>query len=100
MYMEASAAPMVKNFCIVYIEMAFERAPLKVSSTLSAIQNLIFGSLGDSIFNKFGVTALSSCTSIIDLCFCTGKRKHGSHASGKYFEASSTTPRDSPENCY
>ncbi|CAK9147572.1 unnamed protein product [Ilex paraguariensis] len=26
LYMEANATPMVKNFCIVYIEMAFERA--------------------------------------------------------------------------
>ncbi|KAJ0102383.1 hypothetical protein Patl1_05581 [Pistacia atlantica] len=29
MYTEPNAAPMVKNFCIVYIEMAFERAHLK-----------------------------------------------------------------------
>ncbi|XP_044479857.1 proteasome adapter and scaffold protein ECM29-like [Mangifera indica] len=29
MYTEPNAAPMVKNFCIVYIEMAFERAQLK-----------------------------------------------------------------------
>lgn len=35
MYMEASAAPMVKNFCIVYIEMAFERAPLKEKENMA-----------------------------------------------------------------
>lgn len=29
-YNEANAAPMVRNFCIVYIEMAFERAPVEV----------------------------------------------------------------------
>ncbi|KAK8595997.1 hypothetical protein V6N13_000661 [Hibiscus sabdariffa] len=34
MYMEA-ANPMVKNFCIVYIEMAFERAPLKEKESMS-----------------------------------------------------------------
>lgn len=30
LYIEANAAPMVKNFCIVYIEMAFERAHQEV----------------------------------------------------------------------
>ncbi|TYI10267.1 hypothetical protein ES332_A09G131000v1 [Gossypium tomentosum] len=35
MYTEAGATPMVKNFCIVYIEMAFERAPLKEKENLS-----------------------------------------------------------------
>ena len=30
MYSEANAAPMVRNFCIVYIEMAFERVQAKV----------------------------------------------------------------------
>nr|KJB35642.1 hypothetical protein B456_006G122400 [Gossypium raimondii] len=35
MYTEADATPMVKNFCIVYIEMAFERAPLKEKENLS-----------------------------------------------------------------
>ncbi|XVF04907.1 hypothetical protein REPUB_Repub05bG0125300 [Reevesia pubescens] len=35
MYMEANAAPMVKNFCIVYIEMAFERAPLKEKENMA-----------------------------------------------------------------
>lgn len=25
LYMEANATPMVKNFCVVYIEMAYER---------------------------------------------------------------------------
>ncbi|KAI3990038.1 hypothetical protein MKX01_013524, partial [Papaver californicum] len=29
MYIEANAAPMVKNFCIVYIEMAFDRLSLE-----------------------------------------------------------------------
>ncbi|XP_026417380.1 proteasome adapter and scaffold protein ECM29-like [Papaver somniferum] len=30
MYIEANAAPMVKNFCIVYIEMAFDRLSLEL----------------------------------------------------------------------
>ena len=30
MYREESASPMVRNFCIVYIEMAFQRLPLEV----------------------------------------------------------------------
>ncbi|XP_062082273.1 uncharacterized protein LOC133788708 [Humulus lupulus] len=34
-YSEANAAPMVRNFCIVYIEMAFERAPTKVKEILA-----------------------------------------------------------------
>lgn len=29
-YNEANASPMVRNFCIVYIEMAFERLPIQV----------------------------------------------------------------------
>ncbi|XVE59843.1 hypothetical protein DITRI_Ditri05aG0079400 [Diplodiscus trichospermus] len=35
MYMEANATPMVRNFCIVYIEMAFERAPLKEKENMA-----------------------------------------------------------------
>ncbi|KAF4378493.1 hypothetical protein G4B88_027553 [Cannabis sativa] len=34
-YSEANAAPMVRNFCIVYIEMAFERAPAKEKQILA-----------------------------------------------------------------
>lgn len=29
-YSDANTAPMVRNFCIVYIEMAFDRAPTEV----------------------------------------------------------------------
>ncbi|KAK6235429.1 hypothetical protein SCA6_010766 [Theobroma cacao] len=35
MYIEANANPMVKNFCIVYIEMAFERGPLKEKENMA-----------------------------------------------------------------
>lgn len=31
MYREFSGAPMVRNFCVVYIEMAFDRMPVVVS---------------------------------------------------------------------
>ncbi|PON75687.1 Proteasome component Ecm, partial [Parasponia andersonii] len=34
-YSEANAAPMVRNFCIVYIEMAFERVPTEEKVTLA-----------------------------------------------------------------
>jgi proteasome component ECM29 len=37
MYSEANAAPMVRNFCIVYIEMAFERVQVKVCLFLSSL---------------------------------------------------------------
>lgn len=30
LYTDPAAAPMVRNFAIVYVEMAFERAPAKV----------------------------------------------------------------------
>ncbi|KAI7981439.1 Kinesin-like protein KIN-14C [Camellia lanceoleosa] len=36
-YMEAHSAPMVKNFCIVYIEMAFERSSVKEKETMAPI---------------------------------------------------------------
>uniref|UniRef100_A0A2N9FXH9 Proteasome component Ecm29 N-terminal domain-containing protein n=1 Tax=Fagus sylvatica TaxID=28930 RepID=A0A2N9FXH9_FAGSY len=35
MYSEANAAPMVRNFCIVYIEMAFERVQVKEKEELA-----------------------------------------------------------------
>ncbi|KAK9692274.1 hypothetical protein RND81_09G253100 [Saponaria officinalis] len=35
MYTEATAAPMVRNFCIIYIEMAFERSPLEDKKTMA-----------------------------------------------------------------
>jgi hypothetical protein len=35
LYSEANAAPMVRNFCIVYIEMAFERVHVKVCLSFS-----------------------------------------------------------------
>ncbi|XP_058078401.1 uncharacterized protein LOC131226734 [Magnolia sinica] len=35
MYVEANAAPMVKNFCIVYIEMAFERLPVEEKADMA-----------------------------------------------------------------
>eukprot|EP00268_Persea_americana_P062214 TRINITY_DN795_c0_g1_i5.p1 TRINITY_DN795_c0_g1~~TRINITY_DN795_c0_g1_i5.p1 ORF type:complete len:1799 (+),score=364.65 TRINITY_DN795_c0_g1_i5:189-5585(+) len=35
MYLEAKAAPMVKNFCIVYLEMAFERTPAEEKANLA-----------------------------------------------------------------
>lgn len=38
LYTEANATPMVKNFCIVYIEMAFERADVKVHASASVVQ--------------------------------------------------------------
>lgn len=41
MYVEDNAAPMVKNFCIVYIEMAFDRIHLEVCLAFSGIWNLI-----------------------------------------------------------
>jgi len=37
LYSEANAAPMVRNFCIVYIEMAFERVHAKVCLYFSDI---------------------------------------------------------------
>lgn len=37
MYLDANASPMVKNFCIVYIEMAFERIPVEVSRTFTQL---------------------------------------------------------------
>lgn len=37
MYVEDNAAPMVKNFCIVYIEMAFDRIHLEVCLAFSGI---------------------------------------------------------------
>ncbi|KAF3455353.1 hypothetical protein FNV43_RR05803 [Rhamnella rubrinervis] len=35
MYSEANSVPMVRNFCIVYIEMAFERAPVEEKENLA-----------------------------------------------------------------
>ncbi|GAB4835308.1 hypothetical protein Ancab_000217 [Ancistrocladus abbreviatus] len=35
MYTEANAAPMVKNFCIIYIEMAFERSNVEVKKDMT-----------------------------------------------------------------
>ncbi|KAI3837921.1 hypothetical protein MKX03_019436 [Papaver bracteatum] len=35
MYIEANAAPMVKNFCIVYIEMAFDRLSLEEKEVMA-----------------------------------------------------------------
>jgi proteasome component ECM29 len=37
LYSEANSAPMVRNFCIVYIEMAFERVHVKVCLSFSDI---------------------------------------------------------------
>ncbi|CAL5425499.1 unnamed protein product [Camellia sinensis] len=37
LYTEAHSAPMVKNFCIVYIEMAFERLSVKEKETMAPI---------------------------------------------------------------
>lgn len=34
LYTDPAASPMVRNFAIVYVEMAFERAPAKVRSSL------------------------------------------------------------------
>lgn len=33
LYTDPAASPMVRNFAIVYVEMAFERAPAKVRSS-------------------------------------------------------------------
>lgn len=35
LYSESAAAPMIRNFCIVYIEMAFQRVDAKVSYSFS-----------------------------------------------------------------
>lgn len=35
LYLESAAAPMIRNFCIVYIEMAFQRVNAKVCDFLS-----------------------------------------------------------------
>lgn len=35
MYTEATTAPMVRNFCIIYIEMAFERSQIEVQKNLA-----------------------------------------------------------------
>ncbi|KAH9605188.1 hypothetical protein KSS87_006613 [Heliosperma pusillum] len=35
MYTEATAAPMVRNFCIIYIEMAFERSRIEDKKTMA-----------------------------------------------------------------
>ncbi|KAK4856778.1 hypothetical protein QYF36_021086 [Acer negundo] len=37
MYTDANAAPMVKNFCIVYIEMAFDHAQLKEKEAMAPV---------------------------------------------------------------
>lgn len=37
-YTGANSTPMVKNFCIMYIEMAFERVQLEVCASFRAIQ--------------------------------------------------------------
>ncbi|KAG5517314.1 hypothetical protein RHGRI_037912 [Rhododendron griersonianum] len=37
LYMETQSTPMVKNFCIVYIEMAFERSNLEEKETMAPI---------------------------------------------------------------
>ncbi|KAL6966666.1 hypothetical protein U1Q18_032452, partial [Sarracenia purpurea var. burkii] len=37
LYMQAQSAPMVKNFCIVYIEMAFERLNIEEKETMTPI---------------------------------------------------------------
>jgi proteasome component ECM29 len=34
LYSESGAAPMIRNFCIVYIEMAFQRVNAQVSYSL------------------------------------------------------------------
>ncbi|GMP91549.1 hypothetical protein CsSME_00042202 [Camellia sinensis var. sinensis] len=41
LYTEAHSAPMVKNFCIVYIEMAFERLSVKVCMNSLVIEILL-----------------------------------------------------------
>lgn len=43
LYIDPNATPMVKNFCIVYIEMAFERVQIEVCF-------IIFEHLYDSFF--------------------------------------------------
>ncbi|XP_056682996.1 uncharacterized protein [Spinacia oleracea] len=35
MYTEASTAPMVRNFCIIYIEMAFDRSEIEVQKSMA-----------------------------------------------------------------
>ncbi|KAL2941950.1 Proteasome adapter and scaffold protein ECM29 [Bienertia sinuspersici] len=35
MYKEATTAPMVRNFCIIYIEMAFERSQIEVQKSMA-----------------------------------------------------------------
>ncbi|XP_021734263.1 proteasome-associated protein ECM29 homolog isoform X2 [Chenopodium quinoa] len=35
MYSEATTAPMVRNFCIIYIEMAFERSQIEVQKSMA-----------------------------------------------------------------
>ncbi|KMZ74828.1 hypothetical protein ZOSMA_121G00010 [Zostera marina] len=35
MYREVSTSPMIRNFCIVYIEMAFQRLPLEEKATMA-----------------------------------------------------------------
>ena len=41
-FSEANAAPMVRNFSIVYIEMAFERAPTEVCDFLFLVFSIDF----------------------------------------------------------
>lgn len=40
LYMEANAAPMVRNFCIVYIEMAFDRVSKEVCIIIFSLWSL------------------------------------------------------------
>lgn len=65
-YTEANAAPMVKSFCILYIEMAIERVNLKVHMfpmifTMSLVDILTFSDNWTFMIGKRKYGASSSC---------------------------------------
>lgn len=58
-YAESSSSTIVRNFCIVYIEMAFERLPSEVSSFALLISHFLYSCF--DLFCKVNNTNLTFC---------------------------------------
>lgn len=92
-YLEVNSTSMVRNFCIVYIEMAFDRLGPKVYASILSICHL------DFCFVDLVTLGELLCYRVPDIS-STGKGAHGSYGSGQYFGATFSASRYYFENCY
>ncbi|KAJ4848566.1 hypothetical protein Tsubulata_007869 [Turnera subulata] len=77
MYTQADATPMVKNFCIVYVEMAFDRISLKEKENMAPV--LLTDIL--KLPQQHQEIILRIVTKVIGECHATGISEE---AAGKY----------------